>query len=135
MSIFDVLCSGWRDAQRKEREAQLKPFSSVDDVLIHLAGLSPKDRAAFLRPWATGKIVPQLGRKKSFNSWGFWMDFEDYKAGLEKKRGKKLSDKTALEAAFDEAGVPSEEADKQIKTLQNLLGKERAKAGLKKSSR
>jgi hypothetical protein len=135
MSIFDVLCSGWRDAQRKEREAQLKQFSSVDDVLIHLAGLSPKERAAFLRPWAIGKIAPGLGRKKSFNSWGFWMDFEAYKTGLENKRGKKLSDKEALVAAFDEAKVPVEKADKQIKTLQNLLGKERAKAGLGKSSR
>ena len=103
------------------RANSLSRFDSIDQILEHLANSSPKDREAFLKPWATKKGRLKIGRKKRspLKDYVKLREFLDYKESLEKKNNQKLSEKKAFEVLFGNAGVSVDEADKHIKTMQN----------------
>lgn len=119
-SLAQILM-GQSPCDTDSRADSLSRFDSVDQILEHLANSSPKDREAFLKPWATKKDRQKIGRRQRslLNDFIKLYEFLDYKTHLENEQNCIFSERKALEALFDNAGFPVDEADKYIKTMQN----------------
>ncbi len=122
----DPLIVAMMDVYKKKRQAKintLSGFESIEEMLIHLANSSPKEREKFLKPWKDSSAKSGIGRRKN-DDFNFFVEMHKERHSLETKNGKKFrSWKMFLQSYFKEEypKMPTEEADRKIKTAENRI--------------
>ena len=111
------------EQKNKQKLNNLKEFNSLEEILIHLANSSTKERSEFLKPWRNKSGKDGSGRKKN-NDWEFWGRMKMEREDIERKNKKKFSSwKKFLQFYYKEKypNISIEDADSKINTAENKI--------------
>lgn len=123
----DPLVAAFINIYRKNIQAKkdaLMQFQSEEEILVHLANSSPKEREKFLKPWKDKTAKPQAGRKKN-DDFAFFKEMHTEKYALEAREGKELSMPEFLRSYYKEKypEMTTDKADQKIRTALNRISK------------
>jgi hypothetical protein len=117
------------------RESILSHFKSTDEFLIYLANSTPKDCEMIISAWRTKRPKTKTGRPRK-NREGISKRYDEFKVEVERRWGISFKSMPKFLEWLVDKHYPkksTEERDAHVKTLKNLISKDRNRSSPLKS--